>query len=198
MDMRLQLAGGFVQRSNLLTIPLQPLNGLPELRHGSQPGADAIGSSARYNRRERTMRQSLPEKSRPHQAINNRRGFVRIDRNDRMSSYEKPGIRASDTVPAIGIQSLAFNVPDVEISAEGSSDFDLKGPAPAPEIHAGRVAITAVKCDGVALGAGPRIYENPHDIGSEPMHLFNFAFVPAKPNRRTVNRDFRGFQVQKL
>src|SRR5215831_8153029 len=100
MDMGLQLAGGFVQRSNLLTIPIQPLNGLPELRHGSQPGADAIGTSARYNRRDRTTRQRLPEQSRPHQTINYRRGFVRIDRNHRISSYEKPGIRPSDAVPA--------------------------------------------------------------------------------------------------
>jgi hypothetical protein len=91
-----------------------------------------------------------------------------------------------------------LNVPHVEVSAESFSYFGLEGTTAAPEIHAGGVPITAIKCDGVALRTSPCVSKDSHHIWSQPMDFFDLTLVSTKPNCRTSNRDFTGFELEKL
>jgi hypothetical protein len=144
------------------------------------------------------MRQGFPEQGGSHQSVDDGRRFVRIDRNHGMASNKKPGVGTPDAVATIRIQSLPLNLPDLEIRAECFAHFHLECSASTPEINTGWKALTCVKHDGVALCAHSGVREDPNDVGPEPSDFLNFALIGTKPNRRTVYRNFPGFQLQKL
>jgi hypothetical protein len=74
----------------------------------------------RHDNRDPALNDCGPLERSPHDAMNDRRPFVRIDSNNGVARSDKqPGIGAADAVPFVGMKGLSCNPPSEVLRHRG-------------------------------------------------------------------------------